>query len=112
MTSLELVATDVASDVDYAVLCGTCLDSLGEHYAAFRVVYESGAYLDGELAPEPLYTCDDGFMETAREAAARSTSFAPPTFELLPPVCKYCGASEFGCVTDSRGLCVKGSVAV
>jgi len=113
--SLTVFATESASDVDYAVLCGTCPDALGEHLASHVVVYESGAHLDGEPAPEPLYTCQAGVGETWDWAETHNRSFVPPSISRLTasvPACPSCGAEYFDCVTDFRGLCVKGSVSV
>lgn len=109
--TLAVFATKSASDLHYAVLCGTCPDALGEHNAAFVVVYESGAHLDGEPAPEPLYTCVSGLGETWDWAETHNRSFVPPSISRMTPRCPHCGAIEFECVTDSHGLCVKGSVS-
>ena len=115
LTSLELVATDVASDVTYPVLCGTCPDAYGEHLAYYAVAYDS-ADLDGDAAPERLFTCKLGLGETYAWAEEHNQSFVPPSISKLRlaslSACPHCGAAYFACVTDARGLCVKGSVTV
>lgn len=109
-TTLASFAPNLADDVTHAVLCGACPEVKGEHYSCYAVSYES-TDLDGEPAGERLFTCKVGLADSLEWAVVHNRSFVPPAISRLTPYCPACGAAWHACATDSRGLCVKASVA-
>lgn len=120
--TLASIAANRAEDVTYSVLCGTCSDALGEPRTATHVIGYDSTDLDGEPIGERLYTCVPCFGETYVWAEAQNRSFVPPTIDRIKveapapvstwvPRCAFCASPYYECQTDSRGLCVAGSVS-
>jgi len=106
--SMFALSTDPVADVDYAVLCGACPNTIAEHFSMFAVIYNLGVVNEhGDAAPERLFTCATGLGDTVSWAMDHHHSFVPPTVHRLTPYCPFCGAAWFECDHDARGLCAK-----
>lgn len=121
LQTTAVVVPNDAAGITYHVSCGQCPDANGEPRVATHVIGYDSTDLDGEPIGERLYTCVPCFGETYVWAEAQNRSFVPPTIDRIPvapaapvsswaPRCAFCGTPYYECQTDSRGLCVAGSV--
>jgi hypothetical protein len=113
--TLAVVVPDDAADVTYHVECGQCPDSVGApRTALYAVMYERRG-LDGDSAPDRLFSCKPCLADVIDWADAHNDGFVPTTITRLPevagPRCPWCHSPVQDCVTNFRGVCTESPVA-